>query len=115
MGMLDALMVGAASGAGNGIAGAASEYGKFSELQALDDARANLEVEKARRIQENTIAATNADQANTGQIFNEAFRQAAGFEPGTLPPQVLPAAAATSSAPSAALTAAPNAGNTAGA
>lgn len=80
MGMLDALMVGGAAGAGQGLANAATQYGAFVEQQALENQRANMEVEKANRIAEHTLAIRNSDQANTGQIFNDAFKQATGFD-----------------------------------
>ena len=80
MGMLDALALGALSGAGNGVADAAS-----------DAQRMNLEVQKQNQIQQNQIANVNADQSATGKIFANAFEQAAGFRYGDLPVQ--PAAA----------------------
>ena len=105
MGMLDALMVGAASGAGAGLADAGAQYGKLTAEQILENQRANMEVEKARRIQEDTIAATNADQANTGQIYNKAFQDAAGFAPGSLPSQGMPAVVSADGTPTSPSTA----------
>ena len=52
MGMLDALMVGAASGAGAGLADAGAQYGKLTAEQILENQQANLEVQKAQRIAE---------------------------------------------------------------
>ncbi len=62
MGMLDALMIGATSGAGAGIADAASQYGHFANMQVLENSRANMDVEKAARIEETKLQLADAER-----------------------------------------------------
>ena len=52
MGILDAMLIGATSGAGAGLADAGAQYGKLTAQQILENQQANLEVQKAQRIAE---------------------------------------------------------------
>ena len=73
MGMLDALALGLVSGAGQGLATSAQEYGKYQVAQSLQQQASDLAQAKQIAIDQATYERTNAPLDRAGQAVKDAL------------------------------------------